>query len=566
MPFNIFELFGKISISSSNAKEEIDDITASAKDLATQLGATDTKAGKSVGKGSKLDAGAVWLGTTASKITSVVGRAVSKLPGMMVESAAEVNAKTAAFNSTFGELADSASALYKAIGEEANILETRLRSVGTKGFSQLKGAGLSASDALTESERMLRLAADAAAYYDISLETADERIRSFMRVNVEAGDAIGLFTSAGQRDAAAIEAYGQEFKDLTEAQKQLLLLNIADSIYKTNGVFGQASRESMEYANVTANATEASTVSLATFGTQINNSLLPALHNLTNWLMDETTQQKLNVFADALGKIAAVTFDKATSFFEWMVDNGGTVKAILWGVAAAFLATAAAAHPYITALATIIGYIETVKGLQKDIDKFENKYNLPEPTLDNALKSQNKKTGRDLLEGLYLGNRSVEINAELKEGAENDLQNDLDAQDLSVDVKVNPIMNWLGNLFGGKQSFTSTSSSGTTHTGGFGDGFGANGSHASGLDRVPFDGYRAILHRDEAVLTANEAKLWRGDQNQNDRLATMVAAAVRDAVAGIQFNVSLDSGVLVGNLAPVIDRQLGSIASRKGRG
>ncbi len=33
---------------------------------------------------------------------------------------------------------------------------------------------------------------------------------------------------------------------------------------------------------------------------------------------------------------------------------------------------------------------------------------------------------------------------------------------------------------------------------------GADGSHASGLDYVPFDGYRAILHRGERVMTAEE--------------------------------------------------------------
>jgi hypothetical protein len=33
-----------------------------------------------------------------------------------------------------------------------------------------------------------------------------------------------------------------------------------------------------------------------------------------------------------------------------------------------------------------------------------------------------------------------------------------------------------------------------------------DGSHANGLNRVPFDGYRAILHKDEGVLTAQENK------------------------------------------------------------
>lgn len=36
-----------------------------------------------------------------------------------------------------------------------------------------------------------------------------------------------------------------------------------------------------------------------------------------------------------------------------------------------------------------------------------------------------------------------------------------------------------------------------------------SGSHAAGLNRVPYDGYLAELHADEAVLNAQEAALWR---------------------------------------------------------
>lgn len=40
-------------------------------------------------------------------------------------------------------------------------------------------------------------------------------------------------------------------------------------------------------------------------------------------------------------------------------------------------------------------------------------------------------------------------------------------------------------------------------------GYGTGGSHASGLDRVPYDNYLAMLHRDEMVLTAREASEYR---------------------------------------------------------
>ena len=40
----------------------------------------------------------------------------------------------------------------------------------------------------------------------------------------------------------------------------------------------------------------------------------------------------------------------------------------------------------------------------------------------------------------------------------------------------------------------------------------ADGSHAMGLDYVPFDGYRAIVHKGEAILTPEEAREWRSNQ------------------------------------------------------
>ena len=43
-----------------------------------------------------------------------------------------------------------------------------------------------------------------------------------------------------------------------------------------------------------------------------------------------------------------------------------------------------------------------------------------------------------------------------------------------------------------------------------------DGSHANGLDYVPFDGYKAELHKGESVLTAPEANRWRrGNINNN---------------------------------------------------
>lgn len=90
--------------------------------------------------------------------------------------------------------------------------------------------------------------------------------------------------------------------------------------------------------------------------------------------------------------------------------------------------------------------------------------------------------------------------------------------------------------------------------------FRPNGSHASGLENVPRDGYLARVHKGEAILTSAQANEWRGGGNVEALLAQIVANT------GAGKNIVLDSGVMVGQLAPAMDGALGTIASRKRRG
>lgn len=68
-------------------------------------------------------------------------------------------------------------------------------------------------------------------------------------------------------------------------------------------------------------------------------------------------------------------------------------------------------------------------------------------------------------------------------------------------------------------------------------------SHASGLDYVPYDNYRAALHEGESVLTAQEAKVWRAMKfnlgNQSNLNYDALGGVMRESVrAG--GNVYLD--------------------------
>ena len=73
---------------------------------------------------------------------------------------------------------------------------------------------------------------------------------------------------------------------------------------------------------------------------------------------------------------------------------------------------------------------------------------------------------------------------------------------------------------------------------------GYNGSHASGLNYVPFDGYRAELHMGEAVLNAQEAALWRSAARYSASGA-LVASTPAPSPAAVQSaarreNVTID--------------------------
>lgn len=75
-----------------------------------------------------------------------------------------------------------------------------------------------------------------------------------------------------------------------------------------------------------------------------------------------------------------------------------------------------------------------------------------------------------------------------------------------------------------------------------------NGSHAGGLDYVPFDGYVAELHRGEMVLPANQANMMRaGETGSHGQEVAAIAAAM---VNGMQTIMSKNAGAEIRLVTP----------------
>lgn len=209
----LFKIFGKIVVDGvDKAKSDLQNVDRQANDSSNSM----MSAFKS-------------LGSVIATVFAV--DRIARFGAQLVSTAGDVQAENAQFQASFGDMAGTAEETFNRVADATGVFATRLRVTGTKAYSQLKGAGMEANEALERTETFLNLASDAAAYYDISLEDAEARIRSFMRGNVEAGDAIGLFTSESQRNTYALEMYGRKWLELNEAEKQNLMLNVAETIY-----------------------------------------------------------------------------------------------------------------------------------------------------------------------------------------------------------------------------------------------------------------------------------------------------------------------------------------------
>lgn len=220
-----------------------------------------------------------------------------------LESSAEINAANSQLAQTFGTLQTTAEAAMKRVADESGIVQTRLQGVGTSIYAFAKTSGMDSAQALGMMEDALKVAADSAAYYDKSLEETSETLKSFLKGNYANDAALGLSATETTRNAAANKMYAKSFQELSEAQKQMVLLQMVKDANALSGAEGQAAREADNWENVLGNLKEAWRQLLAVVGQPILKAATIIVQQLTAALLRlvEVAKAAAQVFADLTG-------------------------------------------------------------------------------------------------------------------------------------------------------------------------------------------------------------------------------------------------------------------------
>ncbi len=196
--------------------------------------------------------------------------------------ASDFEAMEAQFSQVFGNLENDASRSLSAIAKQAGIAEERMKSSYTKIAAFAKTTGMDAAGSMELANRAMVAVADSAAFYDRSLEETTESLQSFLKGNYENDAALGLSATEFTRNAAANKLYGKSFQELSEAQKQLTLLQMVEDANKLSGAMGQASREADTWTNQVGNLKQAWTTLMASIGKIILPAAIQAVKFITN--------------------------------------------------------------------------------------------------------------------------------------------------------------------------------------------------------------------------------------------------------------------------------------------
>lgn len=360
---NVSDVLQRASGTARNTSDAVDDVADSLDDI----GEAAEEASDSLGDvgdetdnlGNKTESSSNRMMSAFKKIGGVVATAfaVDKVVDFgksIVDASATVAAEQSAFEQIMGDYSNTAQEKINEIADTTGMVSTRLTPYMTSMTAKFKGLGYDIDDATTLAQDGLTLAADAAAFWDKSLDDSMSALNSFINGSYEGGEAIGLFANDTQMASYAVEqgivSEAKEWANLDEARKQATRLEYAQNMMEASGATGQAAKEADQYANVQADLTE----KWRQFKAQIGEPLLQ------------------NIVIPAMDKLSGIV-DKASTAYKdctkWISEHHEELK-ILGGIAisasvgvGAFFLVFKSAKIISSATKAVKGFVNGVKGI-----------------------------------------------------------------------------------------------------------------------------------------------------------------------------------------------------------
>ena len=622
---DLFKLVGRILIENQEANEEIDKTTEKAKGLGDALGGTGdgaNKAGQQIGSSGKFGSAAVWMGNMFTKITEKaigLGKFVGK-------TGFGFNANIEAYRNQFTSMLGDAELAYQLVEDIKNLAKDT--PLGTEGLvintTSLLGAGVAVDDMI---EKLIMLGNISRGDQNV-MNSVTKAYRDVMGKQKLMAQEMYQFTEAGVNIVKLLTDYGGQryadgswysemvknpqkftvpFEDLNNAMMKATaeggmyhdyMYNMMDTWLGQTDRLGEEGKETLGEL-------------MLPFFELAKSDVLPRLtesmEKFGTWISEN--QETLQKLAEAVSQFVTGGFDKIISAFTWMVENSEATKLALMGIATAMTIGAIAAHPYAAAIVAVAAGLawltseegkrkmksdhffdghdqEALEALQKWVEakralkEADDTYQMNvsdeeyDALVDAADEAAQKVNALDSsLIGLYNEWRSnqenpfdyLDVPLQVSEDSEANMQAEIDGMSMEGVVKMLADTSGLQAAIDatGLTAYVDMKYSGTGSV---------DGSHANGLDFVPRDGYLARLHYGESVLTRSQADAWRngsfgGDTSRLEGMFGQMIDLMRQFVSSNPGGqqIVLDSGVLVGQLAPALDTKLGTISGRKGR-
>ena len=361
----LFKLFGTIAIKNADANEAIDDTTDRAEQSENKISGAFKKVGTAV---------ATYF-------------AVDKIKDFglnCINAAADANAASSQFTQVFDDMESQANKSLQSIADNTGIQINRMKGSYTQIAAFAKTTGLDTSSALGLADRAMVAVADSAAFYDRSLEETTESLQSFLKGNYENDAALGLSATETTRNAAANKLYGVSFNELSEAQKQLTLLQMVEDANAASGALGQAARESDTWTNQTGNLKQAWTDFQAVLGQTVLPLAVEAVKKASEAVqgLSEKMPTIIQTFKDWSPLIAGVVTGLVTLKSSMAISSLINALTTAWvayktanegaTIAQWLLNTAMSANPIILIVELIAVLVAAIITLWKTNEDFRN--------------------------------------------------------------------------------------------------------------------------------------------------------------------------------------------------